>query len=217
MLKSRREGGDRGPRGVIARVKISKIPWYQERQEWQMWRTLDSNSKRKKRIFKQLQRCCTRGRKRHHPSVRTIKLIRKGIVILGLWSVGTCGHQVVSRGAQVEDRGREGAQRTCANRSARAVVVPVVLGRSRPLGIVVVGHCLRRGQESVEGRRHGGDGDGRLSFGLEIQRVLVVRMRDKIHQKLRSNAICGAMEYGKQRHIRFPTAKRFGTVSRGGR
>lgn len=29
-------------------------------------------------------------------------------------------------------------------------------------------------------------------------------MRDKIHQKLRSNAICGAMDNGKRRHIRFP-------------
>lgn len=84
---------------------------------------------------------------------RTVKLIRKGKVILRLGSVGTYGHQRVSRGAGLDgQRARARAQRTCANRRGRAMVIPVVLARSRPLRIVVVGHCFRQGMNRSTGR-----------------------------------------------------------------
>lgn len=51
----------------------------------------------------------------HH--THTIKLIGKGVVVLRLWSVGTCGHQKVSCGA------RNGEAEGARNVPARTGVV----------------------------------------------------------------------------------------------
>lgn len=52
-------------------------------------------------------------------SVDLVELIREGVVVLGLRSTGAC-----------------------TNGSSRALVLPVALGRSRPLRVVVVGHVV---------------------------------------------------------------------------
>lgn len=114
-------------------------------------------------------------------------------------------------------RGRESAQRTCANRSGRAVVVPVVggLALGRPLGVIVVGHCFRRrGRESIDRARTDEQAMGWLSKGLQdSEEVSVAKMRGKI-QKLRSNAICGAMDSRKTSSYQDPHGPEIGTARR---